>query len=165
MTTVTLGQVVAKFVEVITALTPSAFPQNNKGFTESAPPAATAPQRTWAPYAAGAKVVRLFEVETGDRSDLHVMDPQATFCEVPIRVTVAYAGQPSLYGYTLPRSLEATIAADAQLIRNALFLPSGRVGPGHQANVPSGPRGLDRSAPVWFQDIEFAARFYVAQGA
>jgi hypothetical protein len=163
---VTIAQVAAKLVAVIGGLRPAPFPLNDSPFVEGQPPhpqqgQTTHPMlRTWAPFVAAAKVVRRFEVQFGDRVDLGVLHHQATLCDVPVRATVAYPGQPTLYGLTTLRELEAMIAADAQLVRDALFGPTGLLGPGHLANLRPTIRTLERSGPVWFQDIDATARFY-----
>ena len=162
MTTITVAQVTSKIASVITALTPTALPSNNVGFVENPKP--NAPLRSWARLEAGKKVVRVFDIETnGRRQDLHIQFPEATLCEQPLLVTVAYATEhKEIYGITTRRGFEDVIAADAQQIRNALWLGSSLVGAGHQANKADIERVDRGNAVVWFLEISVLARFYVA---
>lgn len=162
MTTITIAQVTAKIAEVITALPAALFPLHHVGFAEN--PRPNSPLRSWARLEAGKKVARVFDIETnGKRQDLHILYPDATMCEQPLLLTVAYGtAHHELYGIPTRRGFEDVLAADAQQIRNALWLDSSRVGAGHQANRAEIER-VDRGNPVvWFLEISVLARFYVA---
>lgn len=164
MTTITPAQIVAHMVTLIQGLNPTRVPKDNVGFLEN--PTPNGPLATWPIRAGSTRILRLFEVaQSGDRVDLHIMDPQATLCEIPFLVTVAYPSVPALHGLEKWRDMEAVMSADAQLIRNALWLPSGIAGPGHQGfkretRIRAPQRG---NAAVWFQDVVATAVMYVSQ--
>jgi hypothetical protein len=163
MVTTTPAEIVAHIVTLIEGLSPTRVPKDNVGFREN--PAPNGPLKTWPIRASSTQVLRLFDVaQDGDRVDLHLMDPQATLCEIPFLVMVAYPSVPGLLGMERHRDIEALMSTDAQQIRNAIFATSGLAAPGHQGFTELRPRKPDRSnAAIWFQEIAIKARLYVAQ--
>lgn len=165
MVTITPAAVIAHLVTLIEGLNPTRVPKDNVGFLENPPP--NGPIKTWPIRNDRTRVLRLFEVaqDGGDRVDLHIQDPQATLCEIPLLVTIAYPSVPALHGLEKWRDMHAVISADAQLIRNAIWLPSGLAGAGHQGfkkDIRIRPPQRVNAA-VWYQEIAAVAILYVSQ--
>lgn len=166
MTTVSPSQILSKVISVITGLTPAVVPLNNLGFAEN--PARNGPLRTWPIKIDGVGAVRVFRVfeahPIGDLTRPGVNDPEATFAELAMRVTVAYSSVPTLYGFDNYADLHDVISADAIQIANALARPTGLVGAGHLSLRRPTPKTPDRgNAAIWFQDIDMVAQFYLAR--
>lgn len=160
MTTITPAAIIAHMVTLIQGLNPVRLPKDNATFLENPPP--NGPLASWPIRNERTRVLRLFEVaQDGDRVDLRLHPPQVALCEIPLLVTVAYPSVPTLHGLERWRDMETVMTADAQQIRNALYLPSGLAGAGHigfmDFRIATPFRG---NAAVWFQLVSMNAILY-----
>lgn len=158
MTTTTLEDIIAKFVTVIEALTPTTVTTPSHTFKLSKAP--NRPLRLWLPDAGDNLMLRRFDIgRDGSFTNLGVNHTVAALVTVPILMTIAYPAKPKLYGLAQLNDLRATIGKDALQIQNKLLASGTRSNVAHLANYVEIRRLDETQETRWFQDLAIDVTF------